>query len=62
MLPQRRGAVAVIMRQDKLLVIRRSHLVVAPGADPVALRAEAAPVDGARVVGDPHAGRARAAG
>ncbi len=32
MLPQRRGAVAVIMRDDKLLVIRRSHLVVAPGA------------------------------
>jgi 8-oxo-dGTP pyrophosphatase MutT (NUDIX family) len=32
MLPQRRGVVAVIMRQQKLLVIRRSQLVVAPGA------------------------------
>jgi 8-oxo-dGTP pyrophosphatase MutT (NUDIX family) len=32
MLPQRRGAVAVIMRHQKLLVIRRSHQVVAPGA------------------------------
>jgi 8-oxo-dGTP pyrophosphatase MutT (NUDIX family) len=29
---QRRGAVAILMRQQRLLVIRRSHLVVAPGA------------------------------
>jgi 8-oxo-dGTP diphosphatase len=30
--PQRRGAVAVILRNDRLLVIRRSASVVAPGA------------------------------
>ncbi len=29
---QRRGAVAVIVRKDRLLVIRRSQQVVAPGA------------------------------
>ncbi len=28
----RRGAVAIIVRDERLLVIRRSHLVVAPGA------------------------------
>ena len=28
----RRGAVAILMRQQRLLVIRRSQLVVAPGA------------------------------
>lgn len=28
----RRGAVAILMRDDRLLVIRRSHLVVAPRA------------------------------
>lgn len=30
--PRRRGAVAVIVREGALLVIRRSRLVVAPGA------------------------------
>lgn len=30
--PKRRGVVAVIVRQQRLLVIRRSQLVVAPGA------------------------------
>lgn len=30
--PRRRGAVAVVVREEKFLVICRSHLVVAPGA------------------------------
>jgi 8-oxo-dGTP diphosphatase len=30
--PDRRGAVAIIVRNERLLVIRRSHLVVAPRA------------------------------
>lgn len=30
--PHRRGAVAILVREERLLVIRRSHLVVAPRA------------------------------
>lgn len=32
LIPHRRGAVAVVVRADRFLVIRRSALVVAPGA------------------------------